>query len=227
MNKGNAHSGHRSRMRQRYLVSGQDTFYDHELLELLLFYARPVVNTNNIAHALIDRFGSLGKALSADEESLREIQGIGSEGALFLKLFSDLSLRYLRTSHTNETLSTREELCRCFLSHISGDDPGIIHILCLGAGAELLKHISIPAADLIGKRITQKELAELLIKSEAVSIAAGISHGSGLPVPTEEDYSIARLLGELLSALGIGFRDIIICGGGKTFSMRGSGAFAF
>ena len=75
MNKENSHSGYRSRMRKRYLTSGQDNFYDHELLELLLFYAQPVVNTNDIAHSLIDKFGILGKALSAGEGKLTEIQG--------------------------------------------------------------------------------------------------------------------------------------------------------
>ena len=66
MNDKNTHAGHRSRMRQRFLASGQDGLFEHELLELILFYARPVVNTNGIAHDLTDQFGSLSKVLSAD-----------------------------------------------------------------------------------------------------------------------------------------------------------------
>lgn len=35
----NVHKGHRERMRQRFLVEGTKGFADHELLELLLYYA--------------------------------------------------------------------------------------------------------------------------------------------------------------------------------------------
>jgi len=81
MNDKNTHAGHRSRMRQRFLSSGQDGLFEHELLELILFYARPVVNTNGIAHDLTDQFGSLSKVLSAGEEKLREVKGVGAGGA--------------------------------------------------------------------------------------------------------------------------------------------------
>lgn len=37
----NVHKGHRERMRQRFLVEGAKGFADHELLELLLYYAVP------------------------------------------------------------------------------------------------------------------------------------------------------------------------------------------
>ena len=165
--------------------------------------------------------------MSAGEGKLTEIQGIGSEGALFLNLFNDLSLRFLRSSHTNETLNTKDELCRCFISQLGDSESKLCHFLCLGAGAELHRHISVPSDELLGSRVTQKELAEMFFRSGAISIAACTGHGSGMPVPSDEDYAIAKLLGELLSALGIDFRDFVVCGSGKAFSMRSSGAFAF
>ena len=48
--KKNLNQGHRSRMRKRYLTCGFSGFQEHEILELLLFYALPRVNTNPIAH---------------------------------------------------------------------------------------------------------------------------------------------------------------------------------
>ena len=64
------HAGHRQRLKNRYLDFGVENFSDHELLEMLLFYAIPQRNTNDLAHALIDRFGSLAGVLSADIDSL-------------------------------------------------------------------------------------------------------------------------------------------------------------
>ena len=51
------HDGHRDRKRQQFLTSGPDPFADHELLEVLLYYAVPRKDTNPIAHELINRFG--------------------------------------------------------------------------------------------------------------------------------------------------------------------------
>ena len=53
------HDGHREKMRQRFLTGGLDGFADHEALELLLYYAIPRRDTNPIAHALMERYGSL------------------------------------------------------------------------------------------------------------------------------------------------------------------------
>ena len=51
-NKSNVHAGHRERVREKYLKGGLDSFADHEVLELLLFYANPRGDTNPIAHEL-------------------------------------------------------------------------------------------------------------------------------------------------------------------------------
>jgi len=57
--EGAIHQGHRERLRVRFLEEGLDGFEDHQVLELLLFYAIPRTDTNPIAHRLINRFGTL------------------------------------------------------------------------------------------------------------------------------------------------------------------------
>ena len=69
------HDGHREKKRQQFLRHGLDSFADHEVLELLLFYAIPRKDTNPIAHALMDRFGSLDAVLSAPVEELGRSAG--------------------------------------------------------------------------------------------------------------------------------------------------------
>lgn len=223
----NAHAGHRSRLRQRFLTLGCDSLYEHELLELMLFYARPMVNTNNIAHALIEEFGSLGKVLSADSEKLCSTDGVGSSGALFLRLINDFVLSHLKNSHSSETLNTHEQLCACISQQFSGSSAKICCILCLGSQSELLRCLTLPVEDLLKGSISQKELAAMILKNGAFSVCIGVNHGSGFAVPTDSDYRIARIFGELLSSIGIVFTDFIICGSGSFFSMRIKGAFAF
>ena len=53
------HDGHREKLRRRFLDGGLDTFADHEALELLLFYAIPRRDTNELAHRLMEHYGTL------------------------------------------------------------------------------------------------------------------------------------------------------------------------
>ena len=59
------HTGHRQRMKERFLSEGLDHFTDIQVLELILFYCIPQKDTNPIAHALLNHFGSLSQVLEA------------------------------------------------------------------------------------------------------------------------------------------------------------------
>jgi len=75
------HTGHRGRMRERFDASGFDNFQPHEVLEFLLYGFLPVRDTNPLGHALIERFGSVGKVLTASPEELGKVPGIGRKTA--------------------------------------------------------------------------------------------------------------------------------------------------
>lgn len=93
---GQLHAGHRARVRRRFLTSGLASFQDHEVLELLLFYAVPRRDVNEMAHMLIDRFGSLQGVLDAPEEELRAIPGMGPKTAHFLNLIPEVMVQMSR-----------------------------------------------------------------------------------------------------------------------------------
>ncbi|MDR3085540.1 MAG: hypothetical protein LBU47_04405, partial [Christensenellaceae bacterium] len=96
MGKQNPHEGHRARLRDRAAHEGIQGFSSHEVLELLLFYSIPRSDTNELAHRLIDRFGSLSSVLDADFEDLRSVPGVGSSTALFLSHLRDVLALYMR-----------------------------------------------------------------------------------------------------------------------------------
>ena len=70
------HEGHRSRLKNRFLEEGLDGFEDHQILELLLFYAIPRRDTNELAHTLISKYGSLSGVLEADPKDLAKTSGL-------------------------------------------------------------------------------------------------------------------------------------------------------
>ena len=104
------HAGHRERLRDRARAGGLSALPDYELLELFLFRSIPQRDVKPLAKALLARFGSLGAALAADEEALRQVAApdsrgralrIGPETALDLKLLHETALRVSRETVTS------------------------------------------------------------------------------------------------------------------------------
>ena len=60
------HDGHRERLKERFRTEGLDGFTEVQVLELLLFYSVPRKDTNEIAHALLEKFGTLAQVLDAN-----------------------------------------------------------------------------------------------------------------------------------------------------------------
>ena len=109
------HKGHRERLKRRFLETGLDSFTDVQALELLLFYAIPQKDTNPIAHALLDRFGSLSQVLDADVEELKKVPGISDHAATLLRLVTDLGRFYQVDSSQRTEVLTSLDACGHYL----------------------------------------------------------------------------------------------------------------
>ena len=98
----NVHKDHRKRMREKFMQDGIESFQPHEVLEMLLFYSYRQRNTNEIAHRLLDRFGSLPAVFEADIKSLTEVPDVGENTAVFLKLLACVQRYYMKEKYSKE-----------------------------------------------------------------------------------------------------------------------------
>lgn len=93
MNKSqNIHQGHRDRIKEKLMVN-KDVLADHELLEVLLFGLIPRIDTNPIAHRLINRFGSLSKVLDSNVKELMSVDGVGKNTAVHIVAIGEVLKR--------------------------------------------------------------------------------------------------------------------------------------
>ena len=134
------HEGHRDRMRNRYLQEGADGMASHEILEILLYGTIPRGDTNEIAHHLLDEFGSISNLIEADPHEIAKTAGVGIKSAVFLSLLHELVLRYEREKLEQKPALTSiprsVDYCKallafrpreCFFHHKSWTDCRIVY----------------------------------------------------------------------------------------------------
>ena len=92
------HVNHRQRMRERVRRGGLDQLAPHEVLEYLLYHAIPQGDVNPLAHRLLRRFGTIGAVLSAPEEELVQVEGVGAHTARMLRAAGELVSAYREES---------------------------------------------------------------------------------------------------------------------------------
>ena len=85
---GDIHAGHRQRMKERFLANGLEGFSSHEAIELILYYAIPRRDVNELSQRLIERFGSFNAVFNADYEDLISVDGVGENAAILFKLMA-------------------------------------------------------------------------------------------------------------------------------------------
>ena len=75
------HDGHRKRLRERLR---KENVLSHEALEAFLFNGVPRMNTNELAHKLLARFGSLANVFCASMDELQQVDGVGESLASYI-----------------------------------------------------------------------------------------------------------------------------------------------
>ena len=114
--KENLHKDHRSRLRRRYELEGFGNFEDHNVLELLLFFAIPRKDTNPIAHRLLNRFGSLHAVFEASEKDLCEVEGIGPSAASFIRMIPQIGRSVVKEKLESEPFTSGTRLGQYFVN---------------------------------------------------------------------------------------------------------------
>ena len=71
--------------------------------------------------------------------------------------------------------------------------------------------------------IEMRKILSEAINSGCVMAALAHNHPQANPKPSEEDISVTRKIGEMLSAVDVKLMDHIIVGGSMTYSMRDGG----
>ena len=217
------HDGHRQRLLQRFLREGLDGFDEHNILELLLFYAIPRKDTNELAHRLMDDFGSLAGVLDASAQELQQVEGVGENTAAFLKLLPELTRVYYSQKQQDLCLASTEQAGRFLLPRFIGRQEETVLLTCLDGKCRVLSCTVLHKGSLNSSEVNVRKLLTAALKHNAAAVILAHNHPGGVALPSPEDLDTTRRVRSVLEAMGVQLMDHIIVADGDYVSLADSG----
>lgn len=214
------HSGHRERVKQKFADCGEIAFSDHELLEQLLFYSIPRQNTNDIAHRLIDRFGSLKAVTEAKLEELMTVEGVGRNTAILIKTSFAISTRSKQNTADKRThFKSLNDIQRYFLNVFSNDSYESVYLLLLNHNFKYLDCKKLCDGDRDYSSIRMDEIVKAVINVNAKHIVLAHNHPNGSPRASNEDIDVTLKVQDCLKHIKVSLVDHFIIANGSVTSI--------
>jgi DNA repair protein RadC len=217
-------SGHRERLRARFVAGGATALPDYELLELILFRSLPRRDVKPIAKRLIARFGSFAEVLAAPVERLQEVTGIGESTALDLQITAaaaqrmikgDIAKRQVLSSWTSVI-----EYCRAAMAFAEREE---FRILFLDKRNQLIADEVQQRGTVDHTPVYPREIIRRALELSATAIILVHNHPSGDPTPSQADIRMTLDIIAIAKPLGISIHDHVIVGRQGHVSLKGQG----
>lgn len=211
----NPHKDHRSRVKARFSREGLEGFAPHQVLELLLFYAIPQKDTNELAHRLLDRFGSLAGVFSASEEQLCTVDGIGEHAATLLRLFLPAASYALtdEAGRQNKTFRDLKSVGEYFVRRFMGAEKECVYLMLLDNRYSLIDCVKVYEGSVNSVAVTPRKLVEHAYHARASMAVLAHNHPFGIAIPSKDDIDTTVTLKKAFDTMGISLLEHVLVAG--------------
>ena len=218
------HAGHRKRLRERFLLAGPESLADYELLEMILFPAKPIGDVKPMAKDLISAFGSFGQVLFAEPHELMQVDGVNDAAVVAIKVAKAASERLLKEEIADRpVIKSWTQLIDYCRINIGNNKIEEFHILFLNHKLELMIHERQQKGTVDHTPIYPRQVAKRALEIGASSIILVHNHPSGDVNPSKADVDMTKLIVNAVRPLGIEVHDHLIVGSKKHFSFKAKG----
>ncbi len=221
------HDGHRDRVRDKFRKSEFNSMNPHEILEMLLFYSVPRKDTNEIAHRLIEHFGSLSGVFEASEDELVKVEGVTANSAILIKMILPLYREYSKDANKAVKLKSPDECGKYFVSRYNLVDREMVMLACFDSANRVVCVEEICEGDASSVSVNLRKIIEIIMKFPKVTAAViAHNHPYGIALPSREDINATEELKKTFGAMGVNLIDHIIVAEGDYVSMADSSGFS-
>ncbi len=215
----NIHAGHRKNMRSRYIESGSlESFSEHQILEMLLFYAIARRDVNPLAHKLIDHFGSLKEVLTASIDELVHA-GLSENSAVLLKLTGDIGKAIDKKAAFSAAIRNTDDAMKLCHSLLFREEHEVAALICLDAKNRVIRVFTKTDGTTLKVTGLPKWIVESALSTKAVSVVIAHNHPSGSIEPSAKDTETTAFLSGILKSIDVKLLDHIIVTFDSCYSM--------
>ena len=214
-------TGHRQRLRERFLKGGEKAVPDYELVELLLFSVLPRGDVKPLAKKLLQECGSLSGLLQANVAKLKAIPGVGETTIATLKAIHEASCRLVQEEASSQPIlkswQAVIDYCRARMSHLSVEQ---FRVLFLDQKNKIIADEIQQQGTVNSTPIFPREVVKRTLELGATSLIMVHNHPSGDPTPSQADIDITRKVINAAKELEIHVLDHLIIGRFGHISLR-------
>lgn len=198
------HANHRARMRQKCLEHGPAIFADHELVEMLLYYTMPRGDTNELAHKLIESYGSISGLMEASAAELMMHKGIGEQTGTFFALMREMMRRYAKDLYGQwDCYDTISKIGKYIWSYFLGLNCERLYAMFFNGRMNILDCVLLAEGTVQEATVPIRRIAEMAFQKRAVSVVIAHNHPSGFATPSSEDEVTTVRVREALNVIGV------------------------
>lgn len=211
--------GHRKRLIEKFFVN-QEMLNNIDILELLLFCSIPRKDVKDLAISLNKTFGNnIGYVLSATNEELQKIKGLGQNTILFFRLIFEISLRIQKEKFINkEIVNSINELVNYYHIKLMNRKHEELVAIFLSTKNQILKEETMFIGSIDTVSVYPREIIKRCLELGASSIILLHNHPSGFPSPSRNDIELTESFIKICQLLNITFCDHIIIGSNSFYS---------
>ncbi|KJU83922.1 DNA repair protein RadC [Candidatus Magnetobacterium bavaricum] len=203
--------GHRRRLRDRYIKGGIHSLNDYEAVELLLTYVYSQRDVKPQAKDLLNRFGDIRGLLDAGIDDIIEVEGIGRQTAILIKLARDLVELYMREKLvTRQIIRCPDDIIDYLRMSIGSMKDERFMTLFLNARNEIVASEIVSEGTVNSTVVYPRKVFENALKHKATAMILVHNHPSGSLRVSDEDIKLTKNLKRTADSLGIVIHDHLI-----------------
>lgn len=220
---GNEHNGRRQRQKEKFLKNSFDVFEQHEVLEMLLYYAIPRRDTNPLAHRLLNRYITFGGVCDAPCDELERDFGLSKNAVVLLKMQPQLARIYTESKQRNDNTIEEETIGAQFQSMFIGRNSEAVAMILGNARGEIIFSDIIAKGSINSTEMPVRKMVDLAIRHNAKSAFIAHNHPSGSLLPSKNDLDTTMTVYDTLRSVGVVLVDHYIITDTRYLSIRDSG----
>src|SRR5688572_28320093 len=212
------------RPREKLLAKGPEALSDSELVAILIGTGMKGCNVVELARKALAACGSLTTLLTADQQKIADIPGLGNAKYAQLQAVLEMSRRALRETLDRGAALSSPQTVRDYLRlKLQGKQHEVFVAVFLDAQNRVLEVEELFQGTLTQTSVFPREIVKQALHHNAAGVIFAHNHPSGVAEPSRADEALTQTLKHTLALVDVKVLDHFVVGGDAAMSFAERG----